>query len=180
MRDGNTVLRALEAHDLEHTRSWHNDSYLWARTMGFRLPVTEHMEEQWFQSIVADNNLTRCVWAIEQADSGGIVGVTMLAEIDWFSRTAAFGVLIGDPAARGLGHGRRALHLVTEFGRANLGLHKLTLRVVDFNEQAVALYETAGWEHEGRQRRQFFTDGRHHDVIWMARFLQSPAAADDA
>lgn len=169
LHDGVVRLRPLEAADAEQTRPWRNDPAVWARTMGFRLPITETMEHQWFAALAADNGLTRVAFAIDTSD--GLVGFVQLNEIDWPSRTASFGILIGDETQRGKGLGRRALALVTGYAKDQLGLRKLTLKVVATNEAATSLYRSSGWVEEGRQREQFLVDGAYQDVVIMARFL---------
>jgi RimJ/RimL family protein N-acetyltransferase len=181
LHDGVVRLRPLDAADAERTRSWRNDPSVWARTMGFRLPITESMEQQWFASLAADNGLTRVVFAIDALDASGtsgtsgtsdeLVGFVQLNEIDWPSRTASFGILIGDETRRGKGYGRRTLALVTAYAKDQLGLRKLTLKVVATNEDATALYRSSGWVEEGRQREQFYVGGVFEDVVLMGRFL---------
>jgi RimJ/RimL family protein N-acetyltransferase len=169
--DGILRLRPLAPGDEAATRRWRSDPGVWARTMGFRLPITEAMEHQWYDALAADNGLTRVVFGVELVAAGELIGFVQLNEIDWISRTASFGIVIGDPDQRGRGHGRRTLELATAYATAQLGLRKLTLRVVADNDDAMALYRAHGWIEEGRQVDQFFVDGTLHDVVLMGRFL---------
>jgi RimJ/RimL family protein N-acetyltransferase len=174
--DGVVRLRPVDKADADRTRAWRNDAAIWTRTMGFRLPITESMEDSWFDAVAADNTLTRVVFGIEHVDPSEpaeLIGLVFLNAIDWPSRTASFGVFIGPSEQRGKGLGGRVLRLTEAYAARSLGLRKLTLSVVAGNDPAVHLYERAGWVTEGRQREQFFADGALHDVILMGRFLDA-------
>jgi RimJ/RimL family protein N-acetyltransferase len=48
-----------------------------------------------------------------------------------------------------------------------LGLHRLTLTVFEYNERAFRSYRKAGFQEEGRQREAILRDGRRWDIIFM-------------
>ena len=54
------------------------------------------------------------------------------------------------------------------------GVRKLELHVFPWNEPALRLYESFGFEREGYRRRHYRRDGDHVDAILMAY------AVDDA
>ena len=63
-----------------------------------------------------------------------MVGFVYLNNIDWFSRNAEFGILIGERSKHGKGLAREALSLLVGYAFESLNLHKLYLRVVAFND----------------------------------------------
>jgi len=71
---------------------------------------------------------------------------------------------------RGRGLGRRLLRGLTDWA-PGAGLRRLELKVFANNPDAVRLYESLGWEHEGRQRAAAILDGEPVDVLLMARFV---------
>jgi RimJ/RimL family protein N-acetyltransferase len=95
------------------------------------------------------------------------IGNVALQDIDYRSRTAEFGIYIGEPDCRGQGFGTEATRLLLEFAFNILGLHNVMLRVYEYNPGAVRAYEKAGFHEFGRRRKAQFMDGRFWDVIFM-------------
>jgi ribosomal protein S18 acetylase RimI-like enzyme len=81
-----------------------------------------------------------------------------------------------DPARRGRGIGRRLVDAAVREAAAR-GARRLTLRVLEPNAAARALYEAAGFVVEGVLREEFRLDGRYVDDILMARDLTSHEGA---
>ncbi len=125
------------------------------------------MEADWVNSVLKDQSRSRVVLAIEDRRDGALVGFVYLNNLDWFSRNAEFGVLIGEREKQGKGFAREALELVVRYAFQELNLHKIYLRVVSFNKRALELYRTFGFAQEGVQRRHAFVRGRYHDVVLM-------------
>jgi ribosomal protein S18 acetylase RimI-like enzyme len=65
------------------------------------------------------------------------------------------------------GIGRRLLEEAVGWARAS-GVRKLELHVFPWNEPAIALYESFGFEHEGYRREHYARDGGYVDAILMA------------
>ncbi|EPZ41046.1 MULTISPECIES: GNAT family N-acetyltransferase [Alicyclobacillus] len=49
-------------------------------------------------------------------------------------------------------------------------VYKLSLRVLETNQGARALYERVGFVEEGRLRNEFFIEGNFVDDIWMSKW----------
>jgi ribosomal protein S18 acetylase RimI-like enzyme len=71
------------------------------------------------------------------------------------------------PSVRGQGIGKRLLCGTLEAARA-FGLLRVELMVRVDNSNAIALYERAGFQVEGRRRRASCVDSVFHDVFIMA------------
>jgi ribosomal protein S18 acetylase RimI-like enzyme len=74
------------------------------------------------------------------------------------------------PDYRRSGVGSALLSAAVQHGRSR-GARKLSLRVLDTNEAAVALYERNGFQREGVLRAEFIIDGAYVDDVIMARYL---------
>jgi ribosomal protein S18 acetylase RimI-like enzyme len=72
-----------------------------------------------------------------------------------------------DPARRRCGIGRALVAAAAREARER-GARRLTLRVLDHNEAALALYESAGFVVEGVQRGEFLLDGEYRNDVLMA------------
>ena len=108
----------------------------------------------------------RLVLAIIDNASSAIVGEVVLNELDAGNNTCAFRTLIG-AAGRGRGLGTEATRLIIEYGLVELGLHRITLEVYDFNPRARRVYEKVGFKYEGTGREALLFDGERIDVHYM-------------
>ncbi len=68
------------------------------------------------------------------------------------------------------GVGRALLDQAVAWARAS-GIQKLELHVFPWNDPAIALYESFGFEREGLRRGQYVRDGVPVDAILMALWL---------
>ena len=60
------------------------------------------------------------------------------------------------------------MKLVLRFAFVELGLHRVSLDVFDYNPRGVKSYEKAGFQREGVEREMIFKrDGKRYDVIFM-------------
>ncbi|RTQ48866.1 N-acetyltransferase [Hymenobacter gummosus] len=71
-------------------------------------------------------------------------------------------VLVGNECARGKGVCRRMVQGLLRIGFEELGLHRISLGVYDFNEAAIKCYLKAGFKREGVMRDVV----RHGDTYW--------------
>lgn len=110
------------------------------------------------------------------------IGFTYLEEIDWRSRKAEFGILIGEAAGRGRGkgYGTEATMLTLDYAFTALGLHNVMLRVYAYNLIAKRVYENVGFCEFGRRHESKFMGGRLWDEVFMeylAPWFASPVLA---
>jgi putative acetyltransferase len=69
----------------------------------------------------------------------------------------------------GRGIGRALMACLLDIADNYLGLVRVELEVFADNERAIALYESLGFEHEGRKRKDAWRAGAYVDVLVMAR-----------
>ena len=48
-----------------------------------------------------------------------------------------------------------------------MDLHRISLRVIDYNERAIRCYKSVGFVEEGRERETAFIQGRWRDDLIM-------------
>jgi RimJ/RimL family protein N-acetyltransferase len=75
--------------------------------------------------------------------------------------------LMVDARHRRRGIGRRLLEEAVAWARSS-GVVKLELHVFPWNEPALGLYESFGFEREGYRKEQYARDGEYVDAILMA------------
>jgi RimJ/RimL family protein N-acetyltransferase len=160
-------LRPLSRDDLAHSVKWRNDPAVRDAVIGYRFPVTDKMEEGWYDRVLADQGARRATFAIEDGADGALVGFVHLTDIDWPCRSAHFGIVIGETDRQGRGIGGEATALAVRYGFDTLNLARIELRVLDDNVRARRIYSKLGFVEEGRLRRAGFVNGAPADVIVM-------------
>ena len=73
------------------------------------------------------------------------------------------------------GVGRMLLEQAADWAR-EAGVRKLELHVFPWNEPAIRLYETFGFEREGLRREHYLRDGEYVNAILMAYRLPPPTS----
>lgn len=156
-------LRAIERSDIPIFVRWFNDPEL-LRYLAMYVPMSQAAEEQWFESVLKDES--QHVFVIETAD-GTPIGNLGLFGIDWKNRCAGCGIGIGEKEYWSQGYGSDALRILLRFAFADMNLHRVYLKVYDFNQRAIRCYEKLGFRHEGRLRQAHYTSGRYVDELVM-------------
>ena len=99
---------------------------------------------------------------------GTLIGAMVLRnEENLPSRSATFGIIIGDSAYLERGYGTEASTLLLDYAFAVLGYHKINLDFFEYNARAQAMYEKLGFVLEGRRRENHWARGRFWDDILM-------------
>ncbi len=83
---------------------------------------------------------------------------------------------------RQVGVGRALIRALLDWAAGNPLIEKVTLAVFSTNERAIALYQSMGFEVEGRCPRDMRTAGEYVDSILMYRFVKGkqPVSSQDS
>jgi [ribosomal protein S5]-alanine N-acetyltransferase len=123
--------------------------------------LTEGAAKRWIDSLAAHPH----AWVVEH--EGRLLGEIRLDDLDEHDRRARLAVGLYDPAKLGVGLGREAIRLVLKHAFENLGLHRVSLRVVDYNILAIRCYRACGFVEEGREREAASVAGEWRDDVIM-------------
>jgi len=104
-------------------------------------------------------------WVIEA--EGHLVGVAFLDSLKEADRKAHFVIGMFAPSHMGRGLGTEATRLVLDHVFRSMNLHRVDLRVLAFNDGAIASYRKCGFVQEGRERESCWLGGQWHDDIIM-------------
>jgi RimJ/RimL family protein N-acetyltransferase len=159
------VLTSLEEFDAPALHAWRHDPVVRDGALAYPVPSSITAEIDWIRSFAPKGAPGDVCLAVRAESGAPIVGYCQLRSIDWVARCAEYGMVIGAPQARGRGVGRRALQLSIDYARAQLGLRRIWLRVVAYNDAAIKLYRGAGFVEEGRLVQHVFRNGAYHDVL---------------
>lgn len=177
---GETIALGPHRRELVPTyQRWIND-FGTVRTLGLPPgPMTFEAETAWYDSVAA--SASDRLFTIYERETGRPVGNTGLHQLDVRNRSATFGLLIGEPDARGKGYGSEATRLVLDYAFTALGLHNVMLTVYAFNLAARRVYEKAGFRQIGSRRECRWMGGKFWDEVFMdclASEFTSPVLGD--
>jgi len=171
LQDEQIALRDFRVEDVRSLRGWLGRSeitrYLYAAALPKTLRETEaYVEEQMSGADPLNRAFVITLRAL-RADASAI-GVAGCHHINWPNRSAEIGIFIGEPEHLGKGYGTEAMELLLACAFNELNLHRVFLRVFDFNRRAIESYRKCGFQEEGRLREALFRQDDYHDVILMS------------
>ena len=157
------TLRRLERGDLPDIRRWLDDPELRV-LVGATGAMPEGDAEKWFARADADPSR---IWYVIVTDDDRVVGEAGLLRLvpEW--RTTDMTIIIGEKECRGRGFGTETGRLLLDLAFNYLGLHRVAIGVVGFNEAALSFWKKLGFREEGVQRDGYFHDGAFHDFVMM-------------
>lgn len=122
--------------------------------------MTQDNAERWVQKL-QDHDYA---WVI---DVGQLIGAIRLDRVDLRDKRASLAVGIDDKLRLGMGLGAEAVRLVLQYAFDVLKLHRISVRVVEYNTRALRAYQKCGFVIEGREREAALVDGERHDDVMM-------------
>jgi RimJ/RimL family protein N-acetyltransferase len=130
-------------------------------------PLTAEGAARWVEGL-RQATWEDAAWVIEAG--GRAVGTAGLKvqdpEVQQRSARYRIGIFNREYWDRGIG--TEATRLVLRFGFEELHLHRIELRVVEYNVRAIRSYEKAGFVKEGMERETVFLDGQWFSDVRMA------------
>ncbi|MEO1408190.1 MAG: GNAT family protein, partial [Pseudomonadota bacterium] len=102
------------------------------------------------QSWVERNMKHPLSWAVDV--DGQLLGEARLDGLDRHNSRARLATGLYDVSQLGKGLGRELIRLVLSHAFGTMGLHRVDLRVLAFNERAIRCYRACGFVEEGRER----------------------------
>lgn len=161
----NLVLEPLGPQHFEGSWAALNDEES-RRLTGTHAEFTEDQIRAWLASRADEHD--RADWAIVHKQSGSYVGEVVLNDLHPHNESMSFRIALSGAAVFGKGYGSEATQAVVDYGLKVVGLHRISLEVVDFNTRAQRVYAKAGFHPEGILRDAWFWNGEWSDVIVMA------------
>ena len=166
LRGPRVGLRPLERVDLPRYQELFVEPEISLHYGGLGVPENRNQHERRYDAGEFDTTDRRLVLAIEA--EGTLIGAVELRNTENLpSRSATFGIIIGDPAYLDRGYGTEASMLLLDYAFAVLGYHKINLDLFEYNARAQAMYERLGFVVEGRRRENHWSRGRFWDDVLM-------------
>jgi RimJ/RimL family protein N-acetyltransferase len=161
----NVRLRAYREDDLKNVMAWVNDPAV-TRYLHEMRPRSVVEEREWLERTMRNDDPGSFSLAIDSAE-GEYLGGIGLMHIDRRNRSAEVGIVIARPDDWGQGLGTEAMMLILRHAFEEMNLHRVQLRVYDFNERGMKSYAKIGFVEEGRLREALIRHGKRHDVLIM-------------
>ena len=153
------LLRPVQEAEIPTMLEWFADPDV-LRYLGMPFHAqTPASEREWWERAGSDPDGVS--WGLEF--EGGIVGTTSIGRIDWVSRNAMTGTVIGDRSAWGKGLATEAMQLRAAYAFRQLQLHKLVSGYIEANVASGRAQAHCGYRVIGRARDDEYRDGRWHD-----------------
>lgn len=163
------MLREYKREDLQHMRKWVNDPEVVDNLSDiFLAPHTLEATEEYLNSILKGERENTYSFVIADKETEAYIGQIDLMKIDWKNRSAEIGIVLGESANRGKGIGSEALKVLQGFAFNRLNLHRLEIRVHEYNTRAHRCYLKCGFKEEGRLRQNFYINGKYFDTVVLS------------
>ncbi|MGG3889972.1 GNAT family N-acetyltransferase [Metabacillus fastidiosus] len=124
-------------------------------------PKTLEKAQKFVQSI-QENKLE---WCVEY--KGKMIGQARLTVSDIDNR-ARYAVGIFDSSVWGKGLGTEITQLILHYAFKELNLHRVDLRVLEYNKRAIKCYEKCGFIKEGVEREGTLIEGKYETDVFMS------------
>ena len=134
-------------------------------------PITKAHATAWLHA----QQTEPLAWVIEYRRR--MIGALRLHSLDYHDRRASLAIGILDTKFLGKGIGTKAIALIAAHAFGPLALHRLVLRVIDYNARAIAAYKKVGFVIEGREREAARVGEVWHDDVVMGLLAPDFATA---
>lgn len=151
--------------DFQQLIAWIDSEQLlkeWSGSL-FAFPLTEDSLAWYIEGANDPSNPDAFIYKAIDTETGQTVGHISLGSFSETNKAARITrVLVGNTAARGRGYCQGMIKAILRVGFEELGLHRISLGVYDFNKAAIGCYQKAGLQIEGTMRDVV----RYKDGYW--------------
>lgn len=164
-RAAGIYLRRMAPEDTDLIIKWRNSDSV-RKNFIYQAPFTREGHERWTRTMIDTGKAVQMM--ICEAEGDTPLGSVYIRDVDRTHNKAEYGIFIGEAAARGRGIGTASAKLMLRYCFEEEGLHRIYLRALSGNIQAIRSYEKAGFRKEACLRDDVRIDGEYRDIVWMA------------
>lgn len=118
--------------------------------------------ESWYENQLKEE----CAFIIDL--NGHCIGGAKFHHISKSDKSATYAIGIFDPSMHSKSIGTEVTNLMIQFGFEELKLHRIDLKVLDYNKRGIRCYEKCGFKVDGILRESAFIDGQYSSDIIMS------------
>lgn len=146
---------------------WNNDFAVSLMAGDLIGPVTREQIDERYERASKEEPRRFVSFAIYEQATMRLIGIVELRHISGSTRTAEYGILIGEKDCWGKGYGTETTILILDYAFTVLGLHSILLATHAFNERAIRAYTRAGFRVIGRWRESMRLGDQLYDTVFM-------------
>jgi RimJ/RimL family protein N-acetyltransferase len=165
------VLEPFTEADFPQLISWIDNERLLKEWSGglFSYPLTEDSLRWYIEGANNPHDPDVFIYKAVDPHTGETVGHVSLGSISQYNKAGRITrVLVGNTAARGRGYCQAMIKAILAVGFGELGLHRISLGVYDFNQSAIRCYQRCGLHREGTLRDVVRYDSEHWSLVEMS------------
>jgi RimJ/RimL family protein N-acetyltransferase len=168
--NGNGIyMRSLVSTDLDGPYfDWLNDREVTKYMDSGVFPNTKEAMETYFNNVA--RNPDNVMLAIVDKSSENHVGNIRLGTINWISRVAPIGIMIGAKDYWGNGYGTEAIIMVSDYAFGRLNLYKITAGIAAGHQASLKAFQKCGFVIEGKALKEQLVDGDYQDILHLGKF----------
>ncbi|MFD0701802.1 GNAT family N-acetyltransferase [Myroides pelagicus] len=166
MNESKVYLRALSIEDSVVTYQWRQDEVYKQGVVSQVRYSNLESERQWIINSIENHNKGKEVrLAVIEKDSGRLIGLVYLTNINYINRTGIMGYMIGESNARGKGYAKEAVLQLLHYVFQQLGINRVSANVLATNQRSLSAMKKIGFIQEGILREAIFRNGHFIDLI---------------
>jgi RimJ/RimL family protein N-acetyltransferase len=130
-------------------------------------PVSAAMMKKKYEKLEKEieEDKNKYYFTIRAREGDRLVGRALINRIEWPNGNGWIEFGIGAAEDRRKGYGTQAVQMLLRFAFAELNLFRVTARVPEYNEAAMAMLKKFGFVGEVRRRQALDRDGRRWDLL---------------
>jgi len=153
--------------DPEIESKWtHNSEFMRMMEVNPARPMSAAMIKKQYEKLEKqiDEDKNFYYFAIRAKDDDRLIGKAMIQWIEWTNGNGWIQLGIGSAEDRRKGYGSQALSMLLRFAFAELNLFRVSARVPEYNDAAIALFKKFSFVEEVRRRQALDRDGCRWDL----------------
>jgi ribosomal-protein-alanine N-acetyltransferase len=128
-------------------------------------PVSLEEVKQYCQQLIQSTE--DMFYALYALQANHFIGTLRVSKINWRTRVADVGIMIGDTQYWGKGIASDAIQCISRYLFNQCGLRKLTAGFMAINPAMGKAFSNVGFKQEGVLREQDYFEGKYVDHIYM-------------
>ncbi|QUH18591.1 GNAT family N-acetyltransferase [Alkaliphilus sp. B6464] len=153
-------LKLVEREDLSKRVDWLNDTDI-QRTLNYDYPTSIAKTEKWFDKVISDSH--RRDFSVFLIEDNQYIGFCGLIDISYPVGKAELYITIGEKDTWGNGYGTEVYDVLMKYGFEELGLNKIYIHYLTYNQGTQKIMQKIGWQLEGLLRQDIYSHGKVAD-----------------
>ena len=159
-------LRMMTSEDTDKIIAWRNSPTVMQRFL-YRKPLTRADHLNWIHNRIETGEVVQFIIVVKETQQE--IGSTYLRDINPVSKTAEFGIFIGENANGGHGYGSAAQQLTLSYAYEKLGLKQIKARILADNEASIRMHLKNGFQVLPEEKEEIVLDGEKKTVLFLER-----------